>query len=325
MTAKRILLGAMVLAGAAAPVAAQSPAVPGTGPGLMSPGTGVYGGVAPDLSAPATGQYGGMTGTLTAPAGLPPQAALQGPQLGAYPGTLHQQILASPPNCCGPVGSNGPITYELFTYTGPVLIPGGGNEITGATRFGWAVQGGSRALLFNSARDAAWTLSLGLRYAYNGADNSRVFDVFTRQPTTQNQTTGVNTPNGPDQLIPYRLRGITRSEITYGVGRDWWLNGPGTTPSESWNSRVGVDVGGRYGTARVDLIPVPAPNSYTRKSVVNNTITFGAHYNVERPFGASVLFGGFRTEYGLSFTNVIPPQDGNFQDISFLLTLGVRF
>ena len=322
MTAKRILLGAALLAGAAAPAAAQMPGVPAMGPGLTTPGTGVYAETPPLTSGP------GMTQTLTAPAGLPP-ASNPFPDtapLGAPRGTLHQQILASPPNCCGPVGRNGPVTYELFTNTGPVWIIGGGNEISGATRFGWAVEGGGRTLLFNQARDAAFTLSLGLRYAYNGADDSRVFDVFTRQPQDTNQQTGASTPRGPDQLIPYRLRGITRSEITYGIGRDWFLNGPATTgAAPSWNTRFGVDVGGRWGTSRVDLVPVPLPDGYTRRSVVAHTLTFGAHLDAEMPYGASILFAGVRTQYGLAFSNVIPPQDGNFQDLSVLLTLGVRF
>ena len=41
--------------------------------------------------------------------------------------------------------------------------------------------------------------------------------------------------------------------------------------------------------------------------------------------GAWILFGGLRGEWGHNWMNLVPPQDGNIQDVNVLLTLGVRF
>ncbi len=313
MTVQRIVFGA-VLAGvasafAAPPAAAQLPGLT-AGPPPASAGTG-----AAPSSAPAAGGVGiappvyalNPTQTLTGSPALPP---------GTVPGMLNNA------NCCGPVGANGPIVYEVYAHTGPNFIIGGGPEFSGAAGFGWRVGGGGRSLFLNTAGDAAWVAGAGLNYTYNGADQSRVFDVFARQP--RNPQTGAL--QGPDQLQPFNLRGVTRAGVSYAFGRDWFLNGPATTGTETgWNSRVGFDVGGRYETVRVDLVPIAARDSYFRRVNVAHTVTAGAHWTTEVPMGAWIGFTGVRVEYGHMWSNVIPPQDGNLQDISVLLTLGVRF
>lgn len=312
MTVQRIVFGA-VLAGVASafvapPAAAQMPGLT-AGPPPSSFGTGAATGlapqaggvgVAPTLFAP------NPTQTLTGMPALPP---------GTVPGLLNNA------NCCGPVGANGPIAYEVYAHTGPNFIIGGGSEFSGAAGFGWRVGGGGRTLFLNPAADAAWVAGAGINYIYNGADESRVFDVFARRPRDQN-----NMLLGPDQLQPFYLRGVTRAGVTYAVGRDWFLNGPAVTGGDTgWNSRVGVDIGGRYETVRVDLVPIAARDSYFRRVGIAHTLTVGAHWSTEVPMGAWIGFAGVRAEYGHMWSNVIPPQDGNLQDISVLLTLGVRF
>ena len=273
--------------------------------------------------APPAAAGTGLTPTqtlTTAPglAGLPP-GSVASPWAGGTPAGA---------NCCGPVGANGPVTYEAYVRTGPNLIVGGSPEISGAARFGWQVNGGGRTLFMNPTRDAAFVVDLGIMYAYDGMTDSRVFDVFARTPATT--TTGANgqqvTTPQPDQLQPFRIRSLTRTGLTYAFGRDWWLGGPATAATESgFNSRVGIDLGGRWNTIRADLLPVGAPGSYFRRSGVGHGIAVGAHYTAEVPMGAWILFGGARVEFAHTWSNVIPPQDGNVQDVSLLLSMGVRF
>jgi len=48
----------------------------------------------------------------------------------------------------GPTGGNGPITYELYTLTGPSLAIGG-SELSGRLKTGWTIGTGVRTLLFD--------------------------------------------------------------------------------------------------------------------------------------------------------------------------------
>ena len=318
MTVQRILLGLALLGGAAQAANAQSPA--GTpsatpqpfpvGPRPQSDGTGLTGLPTPLLGGGATPAAAQPMGTLTAA----PSGTMNLPAGGAGYG-------ATSADCCGPVGGNGPVTYELFTRTGPTLIVGGSPDLSGAARFGWMVEGGGRSLFFNTANDAAWVAELSLMYAYNGA-NDRGLDVFARQP--RNPQTGQL--NGPDQIQPFNLRGITRAGLNFAIGRDWFLNGPGVLGYEqAWNSRFGVDVGGNYGTIRVDLLPLANLDSYFRRYSTTTGIQFAAHYTVEMPMGGWIAFAGGRVQYGLHHSNVVPPLSGNYQDLNLLLTAGVRF
>lgn len=320
MTVKRILLGMLLLGGTTAtaraqfspgqaypsPPAASMPQAFPSGPRPLTTGTGLTGTPPPLLgSAPYTVEAQPTT-TLT----MVPSGAMNAAACG--PGGA---------NCCGPVGGNGPITYELFTRTGSSLIVGGGPDLSGATRFGWMVEGGGRSLFMNTANDAAWTAELSLMYAYNGGGD-RVLDVFARQP--KNPNTGLLI--GPDQIQPFTLRGVTRTGLNYTIGRDWFLNGPGFLGYEqAWNTRFGVDVGGNYGTIRVDLVPVADVNNYFRRYSVTNGIQFAAHWNAEMPVGAWIAFAGVRAQYGFHHSNVVPPLSGNFQDLNLLFTAGVRF
>ena len=317
MTVQRILLG-MALLGGAAPFVGKSqaqgldaPAQPfPPGPRPLSAGTGLTN-TPPPLMGVGTAQ---PLATLTAA----PSATMNAPggAAGCGPGGA---------NCCGPVGGNGPVTYELFTRTGPSLIVGGSPDLSGAARFGWMVEGGGRSLFFNTTNDAAWTAEVSLMYAYNGA-NDRGLDVFARQPRFQAPDPRAGQLTGPDQIQPFNLRGITRAGVNFGLGRDWFLNGPGVLGFEqAWNSRVGVDVSGNYGTIRVDLLPLANLDSYFRRYSTTTGIMFGAHYDAEMPMGGWILFGGLRAQYGFHHSNVVPPLSGNFQDLNLLVTLGVRF
>ncbi len=322
MAAKRFLLGAVLAGAIGAPAAFGQTGQPAPAAGTPfpppPPPVAVGGGV-PYAPPPGMPGAGGPTTVLTAPPGQPGVAQPLPP--GSVPSPWCGNLPAGA-GCCGPVGANGPVTYELYARTGPSLIVGGSPAFSGALRNGWNVTGGGRSLLFNQAGDAAWYLDLGLGFTYTRGDQSRVLNIFAPQPTDPN----TGNLQGPDQINPFRVRDLFRTTFNYGIGRDWWLNGPGNLGAEcDWNSRIGLDVGGRWGTNHVNLVPVANPDGYLRRSGISHGVYLGANWDWEKPLGAWILFGGVRAEWGYTWMNLIPPQDGNLQDVNLLLTLGVRF
>lgn len=327
MAGTRFLLGVLAAGAVGAgafgqPEPAPAPRADGPGQppgGLTPPGT-----AAPYLGGPASTQ--GPLATLTAPPGQTIVAQPTGVGPAAPPGTVGPLWCGGTPagaSCCGPVGANGPVAYEVYMRTGVNLVVGGGPEFSGALKNGVTVGGGGRSLFFNTAGDAAWVIDLGLSYTYTrGAGTDRVIGVGTT-PSPNAQTGVVDTP---EQINPFSIRAFHRTSFNYAVGRDYWLNGPGNVGGESgWNTRFGWDVGGRWGTSHVDLVPVNNPAQYFRRSANFNGAFLGLTWNTEVPLGGWVGFLGGRVEYGYDWGNVVPPQQGDLQDIRILFNVGVRF
>lgn len=267
---------------------------------------------APSVTAPPatpTPAAGGSssTVTLTAPPGLP-----------SYPaGTIHSP--ACPGGLCnGPVGGNGPVTYEIYSRTGPTLVVGG-SEFSGRLNTGWQVGGGAHTFFFNTARDAAWVLDTGISYNYNRGRQERggPLDVYTPPFNRQTQ---------PDGIHPHLVRGLHRTSFNFGFGRDWWITGTGTVDGSTHsNSRWGVDLGGRWGTSHVDLVPTANLNNYLRKRAVFHSVVLGTHADWERPMGNWILFAGLRGEFDYTFLNVVPPNGSDIVGVNLLFQMGVRY
>lgn len=320
MTSLRHRLGAFLalLCGASGALAQTVPAYPM--PPLQSSGTGLAPGASlPPGSLPLSSESpvfspaNASSGMMALPQG--------GGSIGST-GTLCGSGACDTRMCCGPVGANGPVTYEVFFRTGPDFVIGGSSDFSSATRFGWSVGGGGRSLFFNPQHDAAWVLELGGGYTYNDGDAGRILDVFTPAPI--DTTTG--RPSRPDELHPFTVRSLHRSYFSYAIGRDWFLNGPGTTSLEAGpNRRFGVDVGGRWGYAHADLIPVENPAQYLRKSHVFHGLTIGTSYGWERPMGTWILFAGVRGEWSFSWMNILPPVNTNLSNLGAQGFAGIRF
>jgi hypothetical protein len=258
----------------------------------------------------ATTQPGESVGTLLAPPGAP---------AGSYGSPWY----TDGPGCGGPIGGHGLVAYDVYWMTGPSL-PFGSGAFTDRLHLGWEVAGGGRTLFFNPAGDAAWALDLGLSYTYNRGSNDDFLDVFTRTPPL----TGLNNQviAQPDQFRTVRIRALHRTSFNFGVGHDWFLWGnalPGG--EEGWNLRAGVDVGGRWGTAHVDMVPFDEPGGYSRRQKVFHGTYIAFHSNCERPFGGWILFAGSRVEWSYDWMDIVPPLKGDVQNINMLLTAGVRF
>ena len=356
MTITRLLAGALLAAATAPPCLAQSgddpyapsrrnPLVPSVQPADTEAGSGKPDGMPPGrpLAAsaapvrpfaadkptaldrvanpirPVSGQEPDPVGTLTGQPSQPQPAAPQLPH-GAYPSPYY----TDGPGCCGPLGRDGRIGYELYTYTGPTWAIGEG-EFTRRLQTGWMVGGGGRSLLFDQTHTAAWVLDLGVSYQYNRGERDDPISTDVKQPPLRNPITGETTTR-PDVFTRVRVMALHRTNFNFGVGHDIWLSGSGSTGMEDHvNWRVGALLGGRWGTAHVDLQPVSDPNGYARRQNVTHGVFLAAHTTCEVPMGSWILFAGLRAEWGYDWTNIVPPMDGNMHSVNLLLTSGIRY
>jgi hypothetical protein len=262
-----------------------------------------------------SGETSDPVGTLT---GQPPVGT------GLPPGSYPSPYFTDGPGCCGPLGRNGRIGYELYLYTGPTWAFGEG-EFTRRLQTGWMVGGGGRSLFFNPDHTAAWVVDLGLSYQYNRGEFDDPLDVFVRQPPIQNPITGQTRPQ-PDILTRVSIRALNRTNFNYALGRDCWFWGPGSTGMEqAINLRIGGLVGGRWGTAHVDMVPVEDPEGYARRQNVTLGVFLAGHATIEVPMGSTIWFAGLRTEWGYDWTNLVPVNSGNIHNFNLLLTAGIRF
>lgn len=326
MTALRFGLGMALVVTATGIVSAQSPSFR-TKP--LPPPPGEARQVVQPVSASEvlTGQTeSAPTGTL--PAGPLPAGSVESPWCGATPAGAYTN----------PIGGNGPVTYELLGYTGPSM-PVLGGVLNNRLNVGWVVGTDARTLFFNQTHDAANVLIFGYTYTFNKGRNdvANGIDVATpRQRQAINPDTGfpqfdgngnpVFERNPIDGLARYTVRSFQRQSFNFGVGRDWWLNGPayvGAASESNW--RFGADLGGRWGTGHIDLVPLNNRENYLRRAGVYHGFYAGTSIQYERTFGNTILYTGLRVQWAYNWMNYVLPQDGDMQDVNILMTLGVRF
>ena len=262
--------------------------------------------------APYSPASGDPVGTLTGQPRMP---------AGSYPGPYS----ADGPGCCGPLGSHGRTTYEVYSYSGVNFTIGNGL----ADRLyavGWTVGGGARTLLFDASNTAAWTIDVGGSYTYNrGVGAGEPTALFLRTQPVQNQQTG-GFQVVPDRFVVSAIRGIHRSSFNFAFGRDLWLMGDGTTGGmQGTNWRIGGWVGGRYGTSHIDIVPLNEVNGYSRRQTVFHGMYTGVHTTLDVPMGAVVWTNGIRAEYGFDWMNLAPPIQANLNNINVQFTTGFRF
>ncbi|MGL4422329.1 MAG: hypothetical protein ACRCZF_16785, partial [Gemmataceae bacterium] len=193
--------------------------------------------------------------------------------------------------------------------------------LSGKLNTGWGVGGTVRTLWFNQTSDAAWSLNLGMTYLYNRGQQNRQFEVLTPPPTNPD-----GTPSAPDSLTVNVPRGVHRTSVDFGLGRDWWLNGPASVATESgFNTRFGVDVGGRWGTSHIDLVPILDEKNYLRRTSIFQSVFVGTHVGWEIPMGSWIFVSGLRGEWDYTWTNLIPPSNGDIVSVNLWLHAGVRY
>jgi hypothetical protein len=319
-----------------------STALPGAGLLAQTPLMTPPAGPSPYAEPPATSvlpSIGGMT-PPPPPAPAPP---LDPPPPIGQPLALPKGAVASPwiayarPACCGPLGADGPITYEIYVRTGPTFIAAGGILADSLDQFGWEVAGGGRTYFWNATGDRAWVIDVGIDYRDNGGrTRPPVFmnDVVVPANIVQNPNATATT-----DILPVSISGLSRTAVTFGVGRDWFMFAPGFRPdSGQTNLRYGAEVGGHYGSAHVDMFVYDGANlrtnstfdpttavNYSRENSVFGAVYLGAHADVEIPMGSWFLVGGLRATYDYFFSSLIPGMPSDLHNFSILLNAGVRF
>lgn len=294
----------------------------GGNPAAPTGGVGPSGGgsqAAPEI-LPAPGEAPAMVPPSPAMQGIlpppPPQEGGPGAPTGPVP-MLSSWLRYSRPDCCCPVGANGPIHSELFLRTGPALVIGGG-ILNQALETGWGVQGGGRSLFFNPDMSAAWTLEGSLVYFYNQANAGNQIPIV--------QTTPAPVPPGnpltPVVATPEHLREFHRTNVNVNVGREWFY----TYQAQDWNIgwRYGIDGGGSLGTVRADFQML---TTRPHRTGILYGETVALHTDFEIPRGCCTMVSGFRLEYEHdSMPRVLQRQNNsNLSSLNFMWNLGVRF
>jgi hypothetical protein len=325
MSAKRVCLAGLVVtalglgsARGQGPAPSYGPGDPGAaGPGASLLFRGLPPTAVPDSPGAAAGEdlrpapgtyYGGPRSLETL--GKSGQTEVTPPPAPVRTSLSDWILYPRPPGCCGPEGCNGPLAYEVYLRSGPSFNIGSGvfgHDLS----TGWDIQGGARLLLFNPAVDAAWTVDFGVTNINNhSGDRSRVVNIRSLQ-------------DGGDP-IPVTIRSLNRTFASGALGREWYLWGPAVAPGIETgtlpNLRAGVDVGGRWGTANMELFEI------RHRTEVVTGVFFSAHSDLEFPCGCCILQAGVRLEYGYTWTDLLKPGDrGYLQDLGLLFTAGVRF
>jgi hypothetical protein len=252
---------------------------------------------------------------------LPAPGAQVAPVDGAPPAPplprLSDYILGTKPDCCGPVGGDGPISTEIYARSGPgFIIPTGFLGKTLET--GWVIEGGGRALFFNPAGDAACTVDLGLSNVYNHGQHSDRVAVLHVLETGLTGTGRVT--------APVTIRDLNRTFANLGVGGEWWLWGPAANcptcgrMGDGPTCRVGFDAGGRWGTEKMEF------NGLQHRTEVIEGAFVAVHADVEVPCGGWVFVGGTRLEWDHTWMHqILQGLPENLQDLNLLVTLGIRY
>lgn len=268
------------------------------------------------------------TDVLTAPQGGVPGAY---PTVPTVPGAVYSPWVGAAP--AGALGGVGPVTYEGYFRTGPSLNIGGG-ELSAIIDHGWMTAGGGRTLFFNASNDAAWVLDLGVSFTRNFAPGiSRLTSVEANGFKGQGAEIDPNNPQGgsviapPGLNIPVGIRAVRRTSFNFGLGRDWWMYGPGTVGETAGlgNWRGGFDIGGRWGTSSIDFEPLDDPGGLRHRQAVYHGVYVGSTLNWERQFGAVILQAGVRAEWGHDWMNLLPPQNSNLHSFNCLMMFGLRY
>jgi hypothetical protein len=282
MSTKRIFLCALVLAVLGLGTAHAQEKLPS--PELLSPPTQV----APPPGPPLT------------PAETPPLAP------GAAP--IPNWLTYTRPDCCGPIGANGPIHMELFVRSGP-SFPVEGSIFQHVLQTGWDIEGGGRSLFFNPQMDAAWAIDLSLSYIYNHGQHSDRAITFLQD----------NSSGAPVNPTLVTIKDLNRTFANVGLGREWYLWRAGHDCNDlRWN--WGIDGGGRLGTVKLDL------NEIQHRTDVAGAMFVALHTDLEVPCGCCTFLAGLRLEWDYTWMDILQHQnDSDLMDVNLLITLGIRF
>lgn len=222
------------------------------------------------------------------------------------------------PGCCGPLGLNGPIGSEIYLRNGFSFPVGGG--VFSNLQPGWIIEGGGRVLFFDPPLERAWVVDLGITNIFSVMGQGAPVVTLFNYPV---RTIPQGSPTPTTVAVPQLNATVSRLNQTYvnaSFGREYWLWGTGNCSNSLPNWRVGWDLGGRYGTAKVNF-----------NEVRHTTDTIGGyfmaiHTDVEIPWKCCIFQVGVRYEYGYTWSDILQQQNSSdYQYMNVLLTGGMRF
>jgi len=286
---------------------------------------------------PTPAAPGGATGVVPPSGGKSPLPEVlpnsPSPAMAPRPDGLPPGSVTSPwidysrPDCCGPT-CGGPIGSEFFLRAGP-SIPLSTGHLHEALDTGWMTEIGARTLFFNRPATQAWTVEAGLSYTYSNSGRSDLtyMTPFLVPVPDPNSVTGGTIPEL--QNLTVTTRDLQRWSFNIAAGREWYPLRSAYEPG-GWRWRIGWDVGGRWGYARLDqndLSTLPDHIGYRHTSDVFGAIALSLHEDIEIPLRNCVSFiAGIRGEWVYNWTDIVPPDAGrDLQDINILLNFGWRY
>src|SRR5579884_1489917 len=280
MSVKSVFLGSLVvtllsLGG----VHGQGTMSPYGGQGAMPPATSM----APPSPAPPPG----------------PGVTNAGPRDPAAPSSLGLSSWITyprPPGCCGPVGGNGPIGSELYFRSG-MTFPFGPGLLGNSLNPGWAFEAGGRVLFFNPQVDAAWTVDLGLSNFHNFGDHKRTATLLNLVVPASNIS-----PGGIVPMLEVTPNSFNRTFANLAFGREWYLAGTADSRVNQSNWRVGWDVGGRWGSGKLEL------DEIRHRVDVIGGVFVSVHSDIEVPCGNVMFYGGVRGEWSYTWSDILQPD-----------------
>jgi hypothetical protein len=255
---------------------------------------------------------------------------------------LSSWITYDGPECCGPVGGNGPIRMEPYLRIGTNFALGSG-VFGKALEPGWEVEGGGRTLFFNVERDAAWTIDVSLSNTFNLTTDAPtqfslqniIVSTGTNSLTGTTQTARANFIPGVTKLTRLQpnsqtnfnfnapgvsVKSLNRTGANLYLGREWYLWGcAGNCNSTNW--RIGADVGGTWGTEKVEI------RELRHRTGVYEGFDLAFHTDWEFPCNCGCIFlVGARLVWDYEWSHVLQDQnDAKITDLNLLFTFGVRY
>jgi hypothetical protein len=261
--------------------------------------------------------YPGMNGPSTADAtpGPTDPTASTVPPPAVTPGLSNWILHPNIPGCCGPIGRNGSIGSELFLRSG-LAFPIGGGFLNNVLDVGWEVEGGVRSLFFNPEEDAAWTVQISLSNINNNVtDKARKVTLLNLTIPGQNGQADTHIPS-----VDVSAKEYNRTSFNLAGGREWYLSGPANGDNACLFWRAGFDVGGGWGTAKLDL------NELRHRTDTVGSVFVAAHTDLEVPCGGCIFQFGARTEWRYTWSDILEHQnEADVTDISLLFTAGIRY
>jgi hypothetical protein len=166
----------------------------------------------------------------------------------------------------------------------------------------------------NSSSSSSGTSSSGS--TTSGTNGSNSSSSSQSSQSSQQNTTPV-TITVPSLNVT--VSAFNQTFVNLAGGREWYLVGSGDCSYCGWSWRAGFDVGGSYGTAKMNFDEIQH-----RTDTVGGI--FGAvHTDLEVPYHCAILFGGVRGQYNYIWTDILQATRGDYHSINVLLTLGARF